>query len=159
MTSKNYKVNIHKLLDNISHDRRDRIDQYSDEDLKSVSPYVLLMWIMGADNNLDIRAVLTDEFVNQYTFALANRKKLLLKLLCVSNGYKIDTRYRFRNPQKQKQSYLVSLVAKYHKVPEKRAQEDMRIYDADDFREMGVELGLDKDEVKKLETAITKHFG
>lgn len=159
MTSKNYKVNIHKLLDNISHDRRDRIDQYSDEDLKSVSPYVLLMWIMGANNNLGIRALLTDEFVNRYVFALSSRKKLLLKLLCMANGYEIDTKYRFRNPQKQKQSYLVSLVAKYHNVPERRAQEDMRIYSADDFREIGVELGLDKDENKKLENAISKRFG
>jgi hypothetical protein len=156
---KRYKTNIHGILKHIAHDERDKLSKYTDEELKTVAPYVLLMWIMGADNNTDARVLLTDELVNGYVFALANHKRLLLDLLCLANGYGVNTKFYFSNPQKKQGSFLVSMLSRYYNISEQQAFEDLRVHTEDDIREIGQELGLEKDEVKKLENEISKNFG
>ncbi|MCK5019464.1 MAG: hypothetical protein KAS32_20565 [Candidatus Peribacteraceae bacterium] len=154
-----YKVDIHKVLRNISKGDMSFIDNMSDNDVKSVSPIVLQMWILGANSNVEGRAVLTDLYVNSYAFSLSNHPRLLLKLLCVANNFGEIPRFGFVKQGKSDSNYMVNLVQQYYNLSTEHAEEDLRVLTEKDLRQIGLELGLDKDELKKLDNAIIQRFG
>lgn len=150
---KNYKLDIFKVLNKISHNDYDFVDHLSEDELKSISPYVLQMWIKGADNNLDARMVLTNEVVNPYVFSLGDHKKLLYKLLCVSNGFGIDTRYYFKKKSKPQLNKTSALISKYYECTIKEALDcvNVNLLDKNDIKFITQELGLDSKETKEIE--------
>ncbi|MBT8449361.1 MAG: hypothetical protein KJO69_06705 [Gammaproteobacteria bacterium] len=153
-----YKVDIFKVLEHISNGDMSFFDDLTESQLKSVSPIVLQMWVMGANNNLDGRVVMTDEFVNQYAFTLGKHNKLLLKLMCVANNFGTYTRYKFTKPKASRDSFLISLTKQYYNLSDEHASQDYRILTKEDFESMGSELGLEADEAKKLKNAIIQRF-
>jgi len=147
----NYKVDIFKLLSGMASNKMDALDDLTEAELKSVSPYVLQMWVKGADNNLENRLVLTNEFANQYMFSLGDHPKLLYRLLCYSNGFGQDTRFYF--PKKKKTSshnFTLKTLMKYYSYDERHASDIIPLLTAEDILTIGEELGYEKDDMKKL---------
>lgn len=151
----NYKVDIFKILKDISYNRMSAIDKLSDEELKSVSPYVIQMWVKGADNNMNVRMPLTNDYVNQFIFTLSDHPRLLLKLLCCANGFEIDTRFKFNKKKKRKSmNFVIQTVMKYYGHNETHATDILPLLFNDDILSIGEDLGYEKDDMKKLKNEI-----
>lgn len=151
-----YKVDIYKLLNGIANNKLDTLDKLSEEELKSVSPYVLQMWIKGADNNLNNRLVLTNEFANQYMFGLSDHPKLLYRLLCYANDFGQDTRFYFQKKKKRNSNnFKLKTIMKYFNYDENHASDIIPLLSIEDILTIGEELGYDKDEMKKLNNENT----
>ena len=146
--AKEYKVDIFKLMHSISNGDMDIIDSYSEDELKTISPYVISMWMKGADNNVDLRSILMNDYLNKYMFSLGNHKKLLFKLLCISNNIDPNTRYSFKNKLKKTASKLTKLVAQFHNCSDKHADDIINFLTEDDVIDIASRLGHDKKEVK-----------
>ena len=147
----NYKVDIRKLLNDMAGGKMSAIDKLSEEELKSVSPYVLQMWIKGADSNVNYRMVYTNAFANHYMFALGHHPKLLYKLLCYANDLNESTRFYFQKRTKAKSTnFTVGTLMKFYEMDERHAIDIMPILTSHEVLEIGKQLGYDKDEMKKL---------
>jgi len=146
-----YKVDIFKLLNGIASNKMDALDNLSEEELKTVSPYVLQMWIKGADNNLENRLVLTNEFANQYMFPLGDHPKLLYRLLCYSNDFDEETKFYYQKKKKIKtHNFTLKTLMKYYGYDERHASDIIPLLSAEDILSIGEELGYEKEDVKKL---------
>jgi len=152
-----HKLNIFSILNGISQGDMNLVDELSPEELKELSPYVLQMWIKGADSNLDARMVLTNDFVNKYIFSLADHKKLLYKLLCVANGYGDNPYYSFKKKTQQTTSNLIKLLMDYYKVNQQHAQDSLQLLSIDDILEIAESLGYEKKDIKQLKEEYDKH--
>ena len=115
------------------------------------------MWIKGADSNLDARMVLTNELVNKYIFSLADHKKLLLKLLCVANGYGGNPYYKFNKKKGSSTPNLIKLLMNYYKVNEQHATDSLQLLTSGDIIEIAESLGYDKTDIKGLKEEYKKH--
>ena len=146
-----YKVDIFKLLGDMSKGKMSSIDSLSDEELKSVSPYVLQMWVRGASSNLEARIQLTNEFVNPYIFTLQDHPKLLFKLLCYANGLNEEVRFQFKKKSSKKSTeFKVKTLMKYYNYNYSHASDILPLLNERDLLEIGEDLGYEKDELKKL---------
>jgi len=147
----NYKVDIFKLLGDIASGKMSSIDGLSEDELKTVSPYVLQMWIKGANNYLDSRIHLTNAWVNPYIFSLQNHPKLLFKLLAYANDLNTEVRFSFKKRKPVKSNnFTVQTLMKYYKENESHAADLIPLLSIENIMDIGGQLGYEKDELKKL---------
>lgn len=152
-----HQVDIFSILNDISQGDTSFIDSFSEEELKSISPYVIQLWIKGADSNLDARMVLTNELVNKYIFSLADHKKLLLKLLCAANGFGGHPYYQFKKKKTSSVSNLLKLLMEYYNINQTHATDALQLLSVNDITEIAESLGYDNKDIKKLKEEYTKH--
>ena len=151
MPKRNYKFDIFKILDKITHDDREWIDTLSEDELKEIHPYVLQMWLKGANNSIDDRIQLMNVVSNPYIFSLGNHKKLLYKLLCVSNGFGIDTRCNFRRKNAvNKPTKIIKLVSDAYNISPSKAENAMTLLVWVQIESIAEFQGYQSDEIKGL---------
>lgn len=97
------------------------IDKMTDEEVKELSPYVLLMWMNGAQDNPEIHVMMTDMICNPYVFSLNNHPRLLLKLFVAANGEIDSSRYKFEKSEGMKASKQLKAIATYYQCTLKDA--------------------------------------
>lgn len=137
MTKKNYKFDIFELFDKINHENYVYIDNLKEEQLKEISPYVVQRWMIGALDNNEIHTILTNQYMNMYTFNLQNHKVLLLKLACLANGEIDNTRYKFIKPvQSKRDNKELQPIMEYYNCSPEQAEELYSILDNDDLKEL-----------------------
>ena len=95
MKKKKYKLDLFKLLDNITEGNIDYINQLSEEELKEFSPHVITMWLKNANVNKEVRLMLLNAQLNPYLHSLGTHKKLLYQLMCCASGLNDSARYSF----------------------------------------------------------------
>jgi len=146
-----YKLDIFSLLNKISSGDTTAFRLLSEEEQKEFSPYVMQMWLKGANNNLDARLVLMNEVSNQYVFNLQQHKNLLYKTFCVAHGYGMKTHYKF---QKKGRSSLSKVSEKvlmdYYGYRQQEAQDALQNLSCDDIVYIAEKLGYEKDEIIKI---------
>ena len=150
------KLDIFKLLRSISRGDKDFIDSLTEEELKDFSPYVVNMWLSNPADLINERTLYTNAMVNPHIFGLAKHKKLLYKLMCISQGFG-DTRYTF--PKKMAGSTMkssVDLIMEWYKVRKEVAELYLKSLVKTDIIEMAEQLGYDKDVTKKVENEWLK---
>ena len=74
--AKEKKVDIFKLFGKMNSEDYAWVMALTDDELKTVSVYVLLMWIHGVDRNESAHLILTNQYVNQYVFHLTSLLKI-----------------------------------------------------------------------------------
>ena len=105
------KVDIFKALNKMNHQDYWWFLNLDEEEVKSLSPYVLMLWSKGAKENRPYHIIFTNQFVNPFVFHFNDHPKLLYCLLCVANGGIDQTKYEFKKPQKaEKQQYVNTLI-------------------------------------------------
>lgn len=129
------KVDIFDFFKHMNNEDYDYVDQLSDEEVKGLSAYVLMMWVLGASKNKEARIILTNEQVNQYVFSLANHPRLLLKLLVSSNGLG-PSHYKFTKVDGSSGTSDVQVVSKHYNVTEKDAKDYLKILPKKDVDEL-----------------------
>lgn len=104
------------FFNHVNKEDYDYVDSLSDEEVKKLSPYVLLGWMHGAVDNNHIHVMLTDMYCNGVTFKLSKHPRLLLKLIVAANGGIDNTRYKFNKPSGASTDKAVRAIAKYYGV-------------------------------------------
>ena len=92
------------------------IDELSDEEVKSLSPFVLTMWANGAQSNTAAHVILTDLYMNDKVFSLSKHPRLLLKLFIEANSGMGNTRYKFVKSVSSRESADTKMIANHFNV-------------------------------------------
>jgi hypothetical protein len=130
-------------------------DSLSEEQIKEVSPYMLLRWMTGTTNEKQL--IFLNRIVNTLLFSVGNdHKELMLKLLTVSSqgGQK---RYKWINHKTNKKAgskLALEVVKTYLRESERHAIDAMRLYSPEEIIEMAEDLGWQLDEIKPLKKEL-----
>lgn len=126
-------MDIFRFLEKMNEGDFRFIDNMSDEEVKSIAPFVLLMWANGAKSNKEYHVVLTDNLCNTKVFQLHNHPRLLLKLFFAANGGIDNTRYSFVKTVSKEESATIKIVAEYYKIGYDSAKDYMRLLTKEDI--------------------------
>ena len=144
------KLDIFKVLGEISKGNLSFIDLLSDEESKDFSPYVVLMWLYGAEDMRDQRVVLTNQLVNRILFRTKN-DKLIYKLMAIAQGFG-HTRYKFIKTGEQFElPFSRKVVMDYYDVNQSVAELYLNVLERTDIIRMMEELGYDQKDYKTLD--------
>lgn len=110
----------------------DYVDRMSEDEVKAISPFVLMGWALGAEENNVHHTVMTDSLVNDKVFSLSRHPRLLLKLFVVANNGIDNTRYRFVRPAPSKGTKEVKAIADYYGCSIREAEDYAPILDKED---------------------------
>lgn len=128
--------NLFQFFDAMNNENYDYIDKMTDDDVKKISPFVLLMWANGAVDNNHIHTILTDMYVNPYVFSLSKHPRLLLKLMVSANGGIDSTRYKFKKSVTKEQSNLIKTIANHYRCGYNEAREIKELLSENDIKEL-----------------------
>lgn len=112
--SKEKKVDIFQLFGKMNHGDYKWVMALTEEELKSVSVYVLLMWIHGVDRNESAHLILTTQYVNHYVFHFQKHTRLLLLLLFAVNSGMGSPRYQFKKSVSRRESKAINAIASFY---------------------------------------------
>lgn len=147
MSGKN-KVNIFDALNRLTAGDFEWFLSLDDEQVKGLPPYVLMLWVQGAQENTEYHTILTNLYVNSFVFGLGKHPRLSYLLLCVANNLG-RTRFDWL-VKKAKKPKAIDIIMRYYCYSEPEARQVVRFFDDEGIRQMGQELGLEAKEMKKL---------
>lgn len=133
---KEKKVDIFHLFSRMNSSDFDYVMNLSDEDLQSVSVYVLLMWVNGVDRDQAAHLILTNAYVNHYVFHLQKHNRLLLLLMFVANGDMGSPRYQFTKAVSKQETKSIRAVANYYDCSYSNAKGYIDILSKEEVKEM-----------------------
>lgn len=113
------------------------IDKMTDDEVKEISPYVLLGWFNGAKREKNVHTVLTDVYCNEMVFPLGKHPRLLLNLFMSANCDISRGGYKFVKSVSKKESKRLHSIARYY---------DCTVTEAKDYIQL-----LDDKEIKIIE--------
>jgi hypothetical protein len=113
-----------------------QVDAMTDEEVKKVSPYLLLSWGMGADENTSVHSIMTDMYMNDKVFSLHKHPRLLLKLFVSANCDIDNTRYSFVKGGSSSQNKETKSIAHYYQCSLREARDYARILTDEDKKEI-----------------------
>lgn len=131
-------MNIQHVLSRINSGDYDFFLSMTEEEVKELSPYVLTLWLRGAQENRAEHTIMTDMFVNTKLFTLHRHPKLLYLLACYANSDMDNTRYSFVPDKKEGKAKVTKLV--------------MREFNCSESAAIMYEKFLDDADIKSLET-------
>lgn len=151
-----HKFQIFDVLNHLSKKNIKFFDDLSEEDLKAIQPYVLIRWLSGSSN--PIQVLLLNEIANQYVFSLQQHKPLLIKLLlsCTSGN---TQRYQWSSMAKNANGSFPAacgVVKQYFGYSTKEAKQALPLLTNDDIMQFAGDIGLQKEDVVKLRTELKK---
>jgi hypothetical protein len=112
------------------------VDGLTDDQLKSLSPFVLLMWMNGAVDNNEIHVLLTDAVVNEFVFSFSAHPRLLLKMLITANAGIDRTRYQFVKSVGKNEDSIIRKLAKHYECGYDQAKDILPMMSEDDIKEL-----------------------
>lgn len=110
------------------------VTNMTDEEVKKISPFVLLMW--QATSDTETHVVMTNNFCNEHVFGLAKHPRLLLKMFIASNQGLGDSRYKFKKSVSSEQSASIKLITKYYNITYNHARDYLPMLGKDDIKEL-----------------------
>lgn len=134
---KQYKIDLFEVLNKINKEDYQYFDKLTEEERKELSPYVLQRWLFGAQENEFLHVILTNQYMNPYTFNLQSHKLLLYKLACTANGDIDSTRYSFKKPVKNQQfTKEIEGILNYYQCTVDEAFDMYDLLDSEDLQEL-----------------------
>ncbi|WGH49827.1 hypothetical protein [Alishewanella phage vB_AspM_Slickus01] len=133
--SKDY--DLFDFFDRMNKGDFDHVDKMTDEEVKKLSPYVLLMWTRGAKNpqTKHIHVILTSLYCSDKVYTLAKHPRLLLKLFIAANCDIDNTRYSFMK-QNRVHDKSLKMIADFYDVTLSDAEEYKRLLSVEDITEL-----------------------
>ena len=152
--TKQYKVDIFDILDNLNAKNRNYYPSLKDEEKKAIPMPVVMRWLTGTSNPRQI--VFINELVNPFVFSLSKHPELIMDLMmsCTS-GSKV--RYRYPKLAKKKASgtpKLVQTIQEYFGYNSKHAEDALGILEDDDILDYASQLGYQKDDIKIIKKEL-----
>lgn len=150
MTSQS-KPSIFQVLSAIN-DRSALFDDMSDDDIKTIHPYVLTRWLAGSNN--DNMVLFLNELQNVHNNGLYKHKRFLLRLLQTTGGSNVRAKW-MAPPKKTKQSNAaVRVVQEALECSSREAAVYIESLTPDVILAQAEDLGWQKDELKKLKQEL-----
>lgn len=152
--SKEFKLDIFKILSQLNSRDMHIWETLSEEERKSLSVYVVSQWMYGTSNEMQI--ILNNELVNPFIWAFnKNHSELLVKLLaCIGDG----TKRRFKwipMPKAKKDNRLrIQVIMEYYDYSEREAISNNHLLSNEIILQYAEELGWTKEEITKLKKEI-----
>jgi len=157
--AKQYKLDIFKLLTEISKKNTKYFDTLSDEEIKEIAPLVLMRWQTGTNNAYQI--YMLNELVNPFVFSLQKHKKLLVHLMTLCTGG-ISSRHKFikrKSKKTTKMPKVVAVIKEFMDYSTKATLESLPLISNEDIISFAEQLGRQKAEMtvikKELRTRKT----
>ncbi len=133
---KEKKYDLFAFFDAMNRGRFSDIDKMTDEEVKSLSGFVLLMWCHGAKSATENHVIMTDWYCNDMVFSLSRHPRLLLKLFVAANCDMGSTRYGFIKSVTREESSVIKMVAKHYECGYNEAKDYVRILRKEDLNEL-----------------------
>jgi len=110
------------------------VNNMSDDEVKNLPPFVLLMW-EGQNDNI-IRNIITDQYCNDYVFSLSKHPRLLLKLFVAAGEGLGHTKYQFVKSVTNQESTIYKLIAKHFNCGYSEAKDIHKLLSKEDIKEL-----------------------
>ena len=151
--AKKFTLDIFDLLGRLNSSKSgDIYAGLSDEERKGFAPLVVMRWMSGTSDERQI--MLLNEFVNPSVFALGKHPHLLMQLLQVASS-KTNKRYSWLGiKSKKKNVEAMRIVGEYFNMSQREVRLLNPFPDANEIMKMAEELGIQKDDLKKLEKEL-----
>ncbi len=145
--AKKYKLDLFKLLDNISRKNIGYYDTLSDEEIKEISPLVVMRWLTGSNNAYQI--YMLNELVNRFVFDLGKHKKILIYLMMICSAGTASRHKYIKKKGKNVTSTpkVVEIIKEYFDYSTKDSIEVLPLISNDDIISFAGELGRQKNEI------------
>ena len=112
------------------------VDKMDDDEVKGLSPFVLLMWVSGATSNQPIHVMMTDAYCSVMVFKLSKHPRLLLKLFIAANEGIGNTRYKFKKTTITREPKQLRMVCAYYQCGLAEAKQYINLLSQDDIKEL-----------------------
>lgn len=154
MTSKQYKLDIFKVLAKLSKKDRVFFSSLSEEEEKTLAPLVLMRWLTGTRNAQQI--FFLNELVNPFVFTLAKHKELLIDLMMVCTSGSSQRYYWNKTKGKRTSSMplTIAVVREYFTYSSIEAGEALPLLDDDAVINCAEQLGRQPDELKQIKKEL-----
>lgn len=142
------KVDIFWLLGQLDRKNYNVWNELTEDQRKSVTPYVLTMWMAGTDDFEQLEKL--GMIAAPCVFDFGNKPELMIKVLtaCNTNGIK---RYEWCAPKNEKKfSRTIQLIASVYKMSHSHASDVISLFSWDDIEELARVQGYQQDEIKEL---------
>lgn len=130
------KFDIQYVLNRFQSGDYSFIDSLSEEDLKELNPFVLLMWAAEPTNDVEAQKIVLDDFIGDKFFELYKHPKLQMMLMVAAmSGF--SGGYRFMRPaKKSEQDKNIELVMREFSCGRSAANEYLEFLTDDDLNDM-----------------------
>lgn len=130
-----YKINIYEALKKMNQQDICWFEHLTVEEQASLHPYVLLLWVKGAQKNYYVHMLLTNEYVNPFVFSLdQNHRQLLYKLICYANGLDDYSKYYFQKKDQQKKDQKI--ISYFYNVNKYKANDILTLISQEELEEL-----------------------
>ena len=154
LQSKQHKVDIFEVLDNLNVKNRDYYNSLTDEEKKAIPMPVLMRWLTGTSDPRQI--IFINELVNPFVFNLWRYQELVMDLMMAcTSGRKI--RYKYPKIAKKKASKtpkLVKTIQEYFGYSSQHAEDALPILEDDAILDYALRLGYQKDDIKIIKKEL-----
>lgn len=127
-------MNIRHILDRINEGDYDFFLSMTDEECKELAPYVLSLWLRGANKFRAEHTIMTDLYLNTKLFTLSRHPRLLYCLAVAANCDMGHCTYSFNNDKKEAKAKEVKLVKRHLKCTTDTATLYLNFLDANDIK-------------------------
>lgn len=129
-------VDIFAFLGAMNDGNYDYVDDMSDVEIKSLSPYVLTMWVNGVTRNAPEHILMTENLVNNKVFSLSNHPRLLYKLLIAANIDQDNPRYKFKKCGGKKSEKILTYICQHYGCGMGEARQYVNLLDEESVKEL-----------------------
>lgn len=144
------KLDIFKVLGNISNKKYAYYNTLSEEEVKAFQPLVVMRWLTGTRDPAQIYFI--NELVNPLVFNLAKHKHLLYDMMAISTTGS-TSRYQWKKAKSKKSSNMPNVtrvVQDYFKYSLSDAADVIPLLSNDDIMTYAEELGRQPDVVSLI---------
>lgn len=148
------KVDIFPMLKNIDDFNLNSIKELTEEEKKSLSPYLLLQWMNGCKSKLQIQQL--NATLNRLLFEVpTSHKELLFKIAYAASDGRTKKYYWIKKKQKQKKyTESIKIIQKRYHCSKKTALSYIPLLEFDGVYELALELGEQQDTIKKIKKEL-----
>ena len=151
-----HKLNIFEVLKNITKSNVTYWDTLDPTQQKAFVPLVVMRWLTGTDKFVQIHIL--NEIVNPFIFTLGKHPRLLYNLMC-SAAHGNTNKYTWLKRNNNKNiNFKISfnLLSEYLNCSKREVKELFQFYSNEDLLEIADDLGLQKNDIKKLKDELKK---
>ena len=149
------KLDINEVLNHIDDLDIEYFNSLSEDQKKSLSPYVIMLWMNGCNSPLQL--LLVNGLVNELIFSIPSRHNdLLYKLLMVaSDGKRKSYKWVKKRTRSKQYATCVSILKRKYKCSTRTALEYIKLLDYDTISAIAIEFGEQDDTLKKIKKELT----
>lgn len=145
--AKQYKLDLFNFLNNISQKNEKFYKTLSDEEIKEISPLIMMRWLSGTKDARQI--FFLNELVNPFVFNLSKHKELLIDLMTLCTTGR-SQRYQFnkiKNKRTTRMPKVTVTIKEYFGYNTADALNVIPILSNEDILSFAEDLGKQKPEI------------